>query len=251
MAPCQRLSTLAVLVAVLACSTISRLAAQERDAGPALATRESLTAELARLEQDGNAGARARAALIRARLETGDFQTGDRVFIRVQGEPQLSDTFTVADGPVIDLPQVGAVLLVGALRSELAGRLVTYLGRYLRDPVVQVRPLVRILVEGDVARPGFYTAAPQQPLTDLLSQAGGISPRAKMSEMRVERGAQRIWIGQPLQEALGRGYSLDQLNLRAGDRLYVPVHGGSEKTWRIIGLLVSLPVAIYSIKQIH
>ena len=176
---------------------------------------------------------------------------GDRILIRVQGEPTLSDTFTVRDGPAIEFAQIGTVSLSGALRSELVGRLETQLQRYLRDPVVQARPLVRILVEGDVARPGFYSAAPQQPLADLLSQAGGMSPRAKVSEMRVERGDQPIWRGPPLQDALGRGLSLDQLDLQAGDRLYVPVHGGSEKTWRIIGLLVSLPVAIYSIKQIH
>jgi len=245
------LSTFASLLAVLACCFLSPLGAQVHDAGPALATRESLTAELARLEQDGSGSARARATMIRSRLENGDFQMGDRILIRVQGESQLSDTFTVGDGPAIDLPQVGSVALGGVLRSELAGRLETHLAHYLRDPVVQVRPLVRVLVEGEVARPGYYAAVPQQPLTDLLTQAGGLSSRAKVSEMRIERGDQRIWSGQPLQDALGRGYSLDQLNLRAGDRLLVPSRGESGKTWRILGVLASLPLAIYTLTRIR
>jgi hypothetical protein len=68
--------------------------------------------------------------------------------------------------------------------------------------------------------------------------------------MRVERGTERIWYGQPLQEAIGRGYSLDQLSLRAGDRLVVPARGDSERTWRILGVLVTIPVAIYTMTRI-
>jgi protein involved in polysaccharide export with SLBB domain len=240
---------MALLLTTL-CLSASLLAAQQPD-GPPLATRERLGAELARLEGERGSGARAQAVQIRQRLASGDFQVGDRILIRVDGEPQLSDTFTVQEGPALALPQLGSVSLRGVLRSELEGRVETHLAQYLRSPVVQVRPLVRILVEGDVVRPGFYSAAPQQPLADLLSQAGGISARAKVSQIRVERGTQRIWSGRPLEEAMGRGYSLDQLNLQAGDRLYVPLHGDPERTWRILGIAVTLPLAIYSLTRIR
>jgi polysaccharide export outer membrane protein len=238
-----------LLLAVPACLTVSLLAAQQRDAGPPFATRERLAAELARLEGEDAPAARAEASLIRARLDGGDFQMGDRILITVEGEKQLSDTFTVHDGPALELPQVGSVSLQGVLRSELASRLEAHLSRFLRSPVVTVRPLVRILVEGDVARPGYYSASSQQALADLLTQAGGLSARAKPSQMRIERGNQSIWSGQPLQDALGRGYSLDQLNLRAGDRVLVPSRGDSDRTWRILGVLVSVPLAIYTLRQ--
>jgi protein involved in polysaccharide export with SLBB domain len=237
------------LLATIACLGASLLAGQQPD-GPALATRERLGTELARLEHDGGAGARARATLIRARLANGDFQQGDRILIRVDGEPQLSDTFTVAPGPALALPQLGSIALAGVLRSELKDRLETHLAHYLRDPVVQVQPLIRILVEGDVARPGFYAAAPQQPLSDLITAAGGFTQRAKSSGILVERGSDRIWSGEPLQQALGRGYSLDQLSLQAGDRLLVPTRGDGERAWRIVGLVISLPIALYSLTRI-
>jgi len=239
------------LFVIQACLTVSLLAAQQRDPSLALATRESLSAELARLERDRGAGARVQATLIRARLDNGDFQAGDRVLIRVEGESQLSDTFTVVAGPAIELPQVGTLALQGVLRSELPGRLSTHLSRFLRNPVVQVRPLVRILIEGDVARPGYYSAAPQQALADVITQAGGLTPRAKATAMRVDRGTQQLWGGRPLQQALGRGYSIDQLNLQAGDRLLVPTRGDPERTWRILGIAITLPLAIYSITRIH
>jgi len=238
------------LFVIQACLTVSLLAAQQPDPSLTLATRESLSAELARLERDRGAGARVQATLIRARLDNGDFQVGDRVLIRVEGESQLSDTFTVVAGPAIELPQVGTLALQGVLRSELAGRLETHLSRFLRNPVVQVRPLMRILIEGDVVRPGYYAAAPQQALADVITQAGGLSPRAKATEMRVERGDQRLWSGEPLQQALARGSSLDQLNLRAGDRLLVPARGDTERSLRIFSIAVTLPIAIYSLTRI-
>jgi len=239
-----------LLTTSCACLCASLLAAQQRDS-PTLATRERLTAELARLESQHKNGATAQAALIRDRLENGDFQMGDRILIRVDGEPQLSDTFTVEAGPALELPQLGAVQLHGVLRAELASYLQTQLARYLRNPVVQVQPLLRFVVEGDVGRPGYYSATPRQTLTDVLAQAGGFGARAKPSGMRVERGGELIWSGRPLQDALAHGYTLDQLNLRAGDRLSVPSHADSERAFRILSVVITLPLAIYSLTRIR
>jgi protein involved in polysaccharide export with SLBB domain len=233
-----------------ACLCASLLAAQQPESAT-LATRDKLTADLARAEAQNTPGGRAQAAVIRDRLTNGDFQMGDRILIRVDGEAQLTDTFTVQYGPALELPQLGTVSLQGVLRGELAAHLQTQLAKYLRNPVVQVQPLVRLLIEGDVGRPGYYSASPRQALTDVLSQAGGLGARAKPSGMKVERGKDLIWGGQPLQDALARGYTLDQLNLRAGDKLSVPSRGDSERTLRILGIAVTLPLAIYSLTRIR
>ena len=217
--------------------------------GPAYATRESLQQELARLERDGHSAVAAN--LIRTRLENGDFQAGDRIFLRVDGEAQLTDTFTVAPGPELALPQLGAVPLKGVLRQELQPRLAEYLARYLRNPVVQVRPLIRVLVEGEVSRPGFYGVAPQQPLADVISAAGGFTPHSQPTGIRVQRGSTTIWEGPALQQSLSRGDSFDYLNLRAGDRVLVPARGDTERTVRIIGVLVGSALAVYSLTRIR
>lgn len=208
--------------------------------GSALATRAFLQKEMATSPQ---------ADLIRARLESGDFQVGDQIFLRVEGEQQLTDTFTVGEGQVLALPQVGSVPLRGVLRSELKDRVETHLAQYLRTPVVEVQPLMRVLVEGQVTNPGFYAAAPEQPLADVISDAGGFTQQAKATDIRVDRGQTTIMRGPRLQEALGRGYSLDRLNLRAGDRVYVPQRGDSERTLRIVGVLLSIPVAVFALTR--
>jgi len=214
-----------------------------------LATREALRDQLTRLEGQGDKG-RAAAALVQTRLEHGDFQPGDRIYIRVEGETALTDTFVVAAGPQLELPQVGTVPLQGVLRSELEVRLKTHLTQYLREPVVHARALVRLLVDGDVQRPGYYGAAPQQPLVDVIAQAGGLTPRANAREMRIERGAQVIWRGKALSDALGAGHSIDQLSLRAGDRLFVPGHRDGTRALGAVYMLVSISLAIFTMTQI-
>jgi len=221
-----------------------------RDVGPALATREQLQQALVRARQDSHAGAV--VTLLRTRLDSGDFEPGDRIFVRVQGERELTDTFAVGEGPMLGLPQLGAVPLAGVLRSELQHRLEQHLARYVRDPVVEARPLIRILVDGSVAKPGFYAVAPEVPLADVMGIAGGLLPQAKVAGMRVERGGAEIWSGAPLQQALGRGASLDQLNLRAGDRVVVPAgRVGGDRAFQILGLLVSVTAAAFTISRIH
>ena len=227
---------------------VPRLLAQAGEGG-ILATRDALRAELERLDAEGNKG-RAGAALIRARLENGDFQAGDRVFIRVAGEPQLTDTFVVTSGIQLELPQVGTLSLQGVLRSELEERLKSHLARYLRDPVVEAHPLIRVLVEGGVLRPGYYGAAPQQPIVDVIAQAGGFTPQANSRDMRIERGERVIWSGKLLSDAMGHGHSIDQLSLRAGDRLYVPVHRDSGRSLGMIYLLVSISAMIFTMTQV-
>src|SRR5438093_13648701 len=142
-----------VVGAVLGLSAARPAIAQQSNQGTILATREHLRDELARLERAGASG-QAAASLIRTRLESGDFQAGDRIVIRVDGEPQLTDTFVVTTGagggPQLELPQVGVLSLQGVLRSELKGRLETHLAQFLRNPVVQVQPLIRLLIDGEV-----------------------------------------------------------------------------------------------------
>ncbi|PYP30549.1 MAG: hypothetical protein DMD49_10195 [Gemmatimonadetes bacterium] len=245
----MRLSVTAVCLAL--CAAVPRGAAQQpsgHDAGPALATRQDLESQLARLARDGRAR---EAALVRSRLDSGDFQAGDRIYIRVDGEKQLTDTFTVGPGPTLTLPQMGDVPLGGTLRSELRDRVASSVARYIRDPAVQARPLIRILVEGDVGKPGFYAVPPELPLADVIGAAGGLTQRARATGMRVQRGRDEIWGGELLQQALGRGSSLDQLNLRAGDRVFVPARGDGARTLQILGLLVTIPAAIFTLTRIR
>ncbi len=227
------------------------------DARKAQVTRADLEELLDRLEQTAGSNAysgtlrdqaRDQARLIRARLVEGDFQVGDRILLFVEEEEALSDTFAVQPGGIINLPQIGAVSLAGVLRAELESHLGTALTKYLREPTIQARALIRLTISGSVDSPGFYMVSAEDLLTDALMLAGGPSANADVTEIRIDRGDRRIWEGEPLQQAIIQGQTIDQLNLRSGDMIQVPDEGrgigGFETTLRTVGLLIAIPITI-------
>jgi len=238
----------AVLLALFVALAQPSLAQAPRNPALTLATRPQLQAELTRLEQSKDS--EREAELIRTRLQNGDFQAGDRIMLHVDGETQLSDTFTVGLNRELQLPQIGAISLAGLLRSELGPQLQTELGRFLRNPVITAQPLVTLVVEGQVPRPGYYPLTPQEPVVSAVTAAGGLGPRALTTAMRVERDLSTIWNGAKLQEALSRGYTVDQMNLRAGDRIVVPEKKDTERTVRIVAYVFSTILMGYTIAQV-
>jgi hypothetical protein len=174
--------------------------------------------------QDLRRRARSEAALVRARLDEGDFQVGDQVALLVEGEQALSNVFIVQQGRTLTLPLLGEIPLAGVLRSELEDHLAGQLGRFIHEPRVRAQSLIRISVTGSVGKPGFYVVPTEQVLTDALMAAGGPSPASDLKKIAIERGDRRIWEGHLLQQAITEGRTFDQLNLRAGDRIVVPYH---------------------------
>lgn len=175
--------------------------------------------------------ARMDAELIRERLEFGDFRVGDRVLLRVEGEPDLPEVVPVEPGPSIALPVYGRISLAGVLRSELEDHLTEELGRFINNPVVRAESQVRVSIQGSVGSPGFYTVPADMLLSEVIMEAGGPSPDANLENMRIERAGDRIWSGDELRDILAEGRTLDQLNLRAGDQIVVPERSGGSGVW--------------------
>ena len=227
------------------------------------ATRDSLRVLLDRYEAAASSPAysgrlrdqaRGDAARIRARLEQGDFQVGDRIVLEVEEEEVLSDTFTVETGPDLRLPMAGVVALAGVLRSELQQHLRTHIGRFVRDPVLRARTLIRVSIVGEVTTPGFYVVATEGLITDALMLAGGPTRDAFIERMRIERESDAVWEGPALQTAITEGRTLDIMNIRAGDRIVIPRHssglGGAEGAVRVVSLILSIPLTIFAVTQI-
>jgi protein involved in polysaccharide export with SLBB domain len=240
------------------------LAAQQTAADSALQrltiSRDSLQAALATLgvvaDAESSATGRDRAKTvadaIRARLERGDFQAGDRILLQVDSEPQLSDTFPVGPNQELVLPVVGVISLHGVLRSELQAAMTRELGRFLRDPIVRALPLIRIAVVGEVTKPGFYLLPPTYVVSDVITAGGGPTQDAKVDQMRVERGGRRLLEGEALQQLIAEGRTLDDAGIRPGDKFVIPAisRGRALDTVRIVSIVLSIPLTIYALIQV-
>jgi hypothetical protein len=78
-------------------------------------------------------------------------------------------------------------------------------------------------MEGGVAAPGYYTFPADLPLGEAVMAAGGPAQNAIMDKIEVKRGEDVFLDREEYQLAIAMGSSLDQLNLRAGDGVQVPV----------------------------
>ena len=224
-------------------------------------SRDSLQALLTALDStvsspDSSAAVKARAktlgAQIRARLDRGDFNPGDRVRLQVDSEPQLNDTFPVGPNQELVLPVVGVISLHGVLRAELQTAMTRELSRMLRDPIVRATPLIRVSVVGEVNKPGFYLLPPTSVISDALTAASGPTQNASVEGMYVERAGRRLIEGQPFQQIIAEGRTLDDANIRPGDKIVVPAAraGTMFETVRTISIILSIPLTIFALTQI-
>lgn len=125
--------------------------------------------------------------------DMGEIAPGDRLSIRVLGEPELtSDQYVVDDSGRIEVPLIGDIAAAGdtpgVLRDELARRLGA---RFIRDPQVAVNIAQHhkevFTVEGQVREPGRYEASSDMTLLGAIAMAKGTGTAARVDEVVVMR----------------------------------------------------------------
>lgn len=171
-------------------------------------------------------GLRVEAELIDRRLAEGDFQTGDRLFISIVGEPAVNDTFTVTAARTVLIPAVAEFPLQGVLRSEIQPYMSQQLAKFFREPRVIAKAYIRLAVFGEIGRPGFYQLPADELLDHAIMTAGGPTNGTKIKASRVIRSGRELWSSDRLANAISSGLTLDQFNLQAGDEIRV---GGSKE----------------------
>lgn len=224
---------------------------------PARAEMEALAvaAEQAASSSRGNEAfrrrKRAEAEELRARLREGDFRGGDRIALSVRGDSALTDTFSVRPDRTLKLATLPEVDLRGVLRSELQDHLTKHVARFLRDPVVEARALIRVGLLGEVDRPGYYFIATDGLVSDAIMLAGGPTRDADLTRTSVRRGTIELWEREQLRQALIEGTTLDQLGLRSGDEIII---GQRRRRWesvlRTAGYLSGIALSIYGVTRI-
>jgi len=209
------------LVGLLALGIWANAQAQNQpvDTRRPLATREELEALKARLKPDQRVYAEAVA--LQERLTNGDFKVGDRIWLVVEGEKELSDSLTVTENVSLQLPGMPDVSLRGVLRSELEDHIRKVLSQFIREPVVHATPLIRLSVLGQVARPGFISVPAMALVSDVVTAAGGLTPNSDLGKTQVVRGGQVIMPAASVDRAIASGATLDRLNLHSGDQLVI------------------------------
>ena len=108
-----------------------------------------------------------------------DYRLGsdDAIEVRVEGEPTLSGTFKISKEGRIVYPLLGELNARGSTVTELAEHLRTALAKdYLKEPQLAVfvaeYASQKVLILGEVDKPGFYVIRGDSTLLSVLSEAG-------------------------------------------------------------------------------
>jgi polysaccharide export outer membrane protein len=189
------------------------------------------------------------AAAQRAPADSGDFRVGDRILLNVEGEPQLTDTFTVVPGPAINLPVIGTVSLAGVRQAQLEPYLTRYIARYVQSPVVHASSMVRVGVLGEVARPGYYALPSGALVDDAIMAAGGVTQTARINGAYLARSDGPDMSNDSLHAAIAHSLTIAQLGVHSGDELVVPRQRDFERTARVLGILLTIPAAIFAFSR--
>ena len=219
-----------IRLASVLCGTLALLIrpmpAAGQSSGSLLTTRADLTAEMQRAEAraasgDSPADNNLTAAAIRRRLTYGDFQVGDRILLGYVSDTKHVDTLVVHEGLTVELPANAKVSVVGVLRSELTDRIEPELLKYVKVTQIEITPLTRLAVLGEVMHPGYFALRADVPLADAIMVAGGASPTADIRRSVVRRANGEVRSSEETHGAISRGLTLDQFGLTAGDELVI------------------------------
>jgi hypothetical protein len=179
----------------------------------------------------------AEASALRSRLREGDFHAGDRITLWVSGEAAMSNTFTVRTGNLLQIPSLPEISLRGVLRSELRDRLFQEISRYIKQPEIHVTTLVNVAVLGAVGHPGFFTVAPDAPITEVLMTAGGPTGTSDFGRSRIVREAVDIANPKLVRHYLDENSTLDDIGVQSGDQIMI---GEQPRRWQSLSAALGL-----------
>ena len=171
------------------------------------------------------AGLRRRAQRVQSRLENGDLRPGDAIQISVPADSSLTGTFQVTAQQTLDLPAAGIVDVGDLLYSEVPDRVSSALRSVIRTQRIEVQPLIRVAVLGQVSNPGYYDLIPSSTVSDAIMAAGGPTQSAEVQKARLRRPEQSGGEDEGTRIPSLTGQSLIALGITRGDEVYIPSEG--------------------------
>lgn len=167
---------------------------------------------------------------------------GDVLQVRVWREPDLSGEFVVDETGNVVLPLVGTHRVTDVPVERLRDDLLAAYGRFLRNPAINITPLRRVNVLGEVNKPGLYPVDPTVTLAGAIGLAGGANPMGDLRRIRVVRD------GHTFLQSVDQGQVLRDIDIRSGDQIIVERRSWMDRNSTfIVSALLSVTSIITSI----
>jgi polysaccharide export outer membrane protein len=151
---------------------------------------------------------------------------GDRIVVKYVGTPGLPDTVMVGANGNAVIPKLGAVDVSIFTVDEAPDSIRARLGKFMRNPEVDLLVLRRVVVSGEVKRPDVYLVDAHTTLADAIAHAGGVNEFGNPGKVTLVRGTTTT----ELKDWDKPGANLGQLH--SGDEIIV-----GRKSWLSLNVL--------------
>ncbi|MEE9432437.1 MAG: polysaccharide biosynthesis/export family protein [Melioribacteraceae bacterium] len=133
---------------------------------------------------------------------------------------KIKGQYYIQDNGNIQLPYLGLVNTVGRDFAAIRNQIVKEYSKIYRNPEINIQPLFRIDVLGEVGKPGVYYATGYETFTDILAKAGGETNDADIDGIFILRNESKMEID--LEAIFESGNTFSDIGLQSGDKIYVP-----------------------------
>jgi polysaccharide export outer membrane protein len=138
-------------------------------------------------------------------------------------EDSVEGNYIIQENDELHLPYLGIIKTVDKDFSKIAFEVVNGYKELYNTPEIDVRPLYRINVLGEVKNPGIYYLSGFETLTDVISLAGGENSDSDTDEITVIRNDEVIELD--IEAFLDGDNNLNDIGIQSGDKIFVP------RTW--------------------
>ncbi len=161
-------------------------------------------------------------------LSAGEFYPGDIVKVKVWHNADLSGEYEIDKNGNITMPLIGEIKIIGENKDSLTQIVTNRLKEYIKDPYVEILPLHKVTVLGQVYKPGILYLSDNARIADAIASAGGNRENANLHWIYIKN------------TRLGSRFMnvYNKKELRSGD--IVVVSRNVWPTWGEWGVLISI-----------
>lgn len=165
---------------------------------------------------------------------------GDVVQVLVWREKDLSGEFVVDPTGRVVLPMLGERAVTNRAWGLVKDDLLAAYALELRNPSVELTPLRRVFVLGEVTEPGVYDLDPAMSLAGAVAMAGGAGPQGDLRKVKILRDGTLVMDGVAVESGLA------QVGVRSGDQVLVGRRGWMDRnsTFLVSALLSLTSIAV-------
>ncbi len=138
-------------------------------------------------------------------------------------EDSIKGNYFIEENGSIQFPYIGSVNFLDKEFNEVKSEIIEKYSKFYKNPEINIQPLIRVDILGEVGSPGVYYLNGYETITDLLSYAGGETSDSNIDDIFVIRNNTRMKID--LESFLNGENSIHDIGLESGDKIYVP------RTW--------------------